>query len=201
MENAKDKKIDKEIVLIKSQTTKAMQAAQELSIKTDADMPGASELFLKIKAVGNLIKQRKDTITRPLYKMYKDAMDYFKPLEQEYSNAERVVSQKISEYREKQMAKAAKETAKIEEKVEMGKIDFQKAAEKIEKIAPQKSVETGAGAVQFRTIKEVVVEDETKIPREYFVLDMVKVRKVALAGVEIPGVKVVDKQVVAGVVK
>jgi len=201
MENAKDKKIDKEIVLIKSQTTKAMQAAQELSIKTDADMPGASELFLKIKAVGNLIKQRKDTITRPLYKMYKDAMDYFKPLEQEYSNAERVVSQKISEYREKQMAKAAKETAKIEEKVEMGKIDFQKAAEKIEKIAPQKSVETGAGAVQFRTIKEVVVEDETKIPREYFVLDMVKVRKVALAGVEIPGVKIVDKQVVAGVVK
>ena len=189
MENAKDKKIDKEIVLIKSQTTKAMQAAQELSIKSDEDMPGASELFLKIKAVGNLIKQRKDTITRPLYKMYKDAMDYFKPLEQEYVNAE------------KQMAKAAKETAKIEEKVEMGKIDFQKAAEKIEKIAPQKSVETGAGAVQFRTIKEVVVEDETKIPREYFVLDMVKVRKVALAGVEIPGVKVIEKQIVAGIAK
>jgi hypothetical protein len=201
MENAKDKKIDKEVVLIKSQTSQAMQAAQKLEIKADADMQGASELFLKIKAVGNLIKKRKDTITRPLYKMYKDAMDYFKPLEQEYINAERIVSQKISDYRKKQEEKATKETIKIEEKVEMGKIDFQKATEKIEKITPQKSVESGSGTVQFRTIKEVIVEDETKIPREYFVLDMIKVRKVALAGVDISGVKIVDKQVVAGVVK
>jgi hypothetical protein len=32
-------------------------------------------------------------------------------------------------------------------------------------------------------------------------LDMVKIRKVALAGVEIAGVKVVEKQVVAGIVR
>jgi len=80
-------------------------------------------------------------------------------------------------------------------------MSFEKAAEKIEEIIPQKNIITNNGAIQFRTIKDVVIEDETKLPREFLVPNMVKIRKVALEGVEIPGVKVVEKQTVAGIIK
>ena len=36
------------------------------------------------------------------------------------------------------------------------------------------------------------ITDEAKIPRKYLSLNMVLIRKEALAGVEIPGVKVVE---------
>jgi hypothetical protein len=104
-------------------------------------------------------------------------------------------------FNQAELDKAKVQTEKITEKVETGKMSFEKAADKIQEITPEKNVESKSGAVQFRTVKEVVIEDENKVPREYLMLDMVKIRKVALAGVEIAGVKVVEKQVVAGIVR
>ena len=94
--------------------------------------------------------------------------------------------------------KADKKTAVIEKKVEAGKMTFDKAADKIEEVTPAKTVRATSGSVQFRTIKEVVIEDESLVPREFLALDMVKIRKVALAGVDIAGVKVIEKQTIAG---
>jgi hypothetical protein len=198
MENAT---LTKELAIVKTQVSKAEQAATALQIKTADDLTVATELLGKIKTVGKMITQKKESITKPLNEALRNARNLFAPLESQYDSAERIVKDKMVIYQNAQIAAAAKATAKVEAKVEAGKMSFEKAAEKIEAVTPQKNVTTNAGAAQFRTVKEVVIEDESLVPREYLMLDMVKIRKVAIAGVEIAGVKIVEKQVVAGIAK
>lgn len=193
--------LTKELAPIKAQVSKAINAANALEIKTADQMVEATDILGKIKTVGKMIKQKKESITKPLNEALRNARAFFAPIEGQWNEAELIVKRKMIAYQQAEQAKAAKKTEKIEEKVESGKMSFDKAAEKIEQVTPEKTVEAKAGSVQFRTIKEVIIEDETKIPREYLVPDMVKIKKVALAGVSIAGVKVVDKQVVAGISK
>lgn len=198
MENAK---LSQELAPFKASVSKAEAAATALQIKTVDDLTEATELLGKIKTVGKAITQKKESITKPLNEALRNARSFFAPVEEMWANAERIVKDKMIGYQNEQLAKAAKETKKVEEKVEAGKMSFEKAAEKIEAVTPQKNVTTDAGAAQFRTVKEVVIDNETLIPREYLVLDMVKIRKVALAGVSIPGVRIVEKQAVAGITR
>jgi len=192
---------NKKLVVIKTQVSKAVAKANDLVIKTKEDLPKATELLSQIKMVGKLIKEQKEEITNPANAILKSARAFFNPIEDQYTEAEKIVKNKMLEFNQAELDKAKAQTEKITEKVEAGKMSFEKAAEKIEAVTPEKSVESKSGAVQFRTVKEVVIEDETKVPREYLMLNMVKIRKVALAGVEIAGVKVVEKQQVAGIVR
>jgi hypothetical protein len=125
----------------------------------------------------------------------------YAPIEAQCDEAERIVKGKMIDYQEIAAAKADEKAKQIEKKVESGKMSFEKASDKIEAITPQKTVEAENGSVQFRAMREVVIEDETKLPREYLIPDMKKIRKVALAGIAITGVKVIDKKVVAGIIK
>ena len=193
--------ISKELVPIKAQVTKAIEAASVLVIKTADDLTAATTLLGKIKQVGKLITSKKNSITKPLNEALRNARAFFSPVETQYSEAEAIVKNKMIAYQDAQTALAEKEAGKIEKKVEAGKMSFEQAAEKLDQVTPQKNVTTEAGAAQFRKIKEAVIRDEMKLPREYLVPDMVKIRKVALAGVAIPGVEVIEKSVVAGIVK
>lgn len=192
---------NKELVVIKSQISKAVAAANDLVIEKKEDLPKATDLLSKIKQVGKMIKEQKEKITKPANEIIKNARAFFSPVETQFAEAEKIVKDKMLAFNYKETEKAKIEEAKIEKKVETGKMSFEKAAEKIEAITPEKSIESKSGSAQFRTVKDVVIEDETKIPREYLVPDMVKIRKVALAGVEIAGIKVIEKQVVAGIAR
>lgn len=200
MENA-----TKVLAVIKTQVPKAVDAATALKIKTAEDMIKATDILGKIKSVGKMVRERMEAPVKKAYQTYKDIKleqdKTFGSFVRDCDEAEKIVKEKMVEYQNTQMAKAVKKTENIEKKVESGKLSFDKAADKIIEATPQKSVNAQNGAVQFRTVKEVTIENETKIPREYLVPDMVKIKKVALAGVEIPGIKVVEKQVVAGIVK
>ncbi len=198
MENAT---LTKELAPIKAQVSKAEQAATALQIKTADDMLSATELLGKIKIVGKLITEKKESIIKPLNLALKNARAFFIPIEEQFNNAEKIVKNKMVAFQSEELQKAQKKTEEIEEKVESGKMSFEKAVEKIEKIVPQKNITTNNGAIQFRTIKDIVIEDEKKLPREYLVPNVAKIRKVALEGILIPGVKVVEKQIVAGIVK
>lgn len=188
----------KEVTLVKQQVSKAVSAAQNLQIKNKEDLVVASSLLTKIKQVGKIITERKEAITKPANEVIKSARELFKPFEDQYKQAEGMIKFKMVEFNDKQEAEAKKKEEKIIDKVEGGKMSFDKGAEKIENAIPDKVVKTDSGKSQFKIIKEVVVEDETKLPREYLVPDMGKIKKDALEGQEIPGVKVIDKKIVAG---
>ena len=61
----------------------------------------------------------------------------------------------------------------------------------------QKTVDTGESKLTMKAVKDYRIVDEKLIPEEYYKpreLDFVKIRKVALAGVKIPGVELFESQ-------
>ena len=197
MENKLIKFDDKEVALVKRQASGSIDVAQSLMIENTKDLEKAITLLSKIKQALKIIKEKKEEFTKPAREIIKSARDLFKPLEEKCMEAERIVKSKMVEFNDKEEIKAIKEEEKVIEKVEAGKITPQEASEKMDKIAPEKTVESKGGKIQYKKIKEVVIDDEAKIPREYLMLDMVKIRRVALTGREIIGVSVIEKKIVA----
>ena len=197
MENKLTKFNDKEVALVKRQASGSISVAQSLMIENTKDLEKAITLLSKIKQAAKIIKEKKEEFTKPAREIIKSARDLFKPLEEKCIEAEGIVKVKMIDFNDKEEAKAIKEEKRVVEKVEAGKITPQEALEKIDKITPEKVVEAKGGKIQYKKIKEVVIDDELKIPREYLMLDMVKIRRVALNGKEIAGVSVIEKKIVA----
>jgi len=199
--NKMEETIAKELAPIRTQLSRAVEAASQITISNIEELTRATEMLAKVKTIGKQIAERKLSITAPLNEALKNARSLFAPIEAQWAEAERIIKDKMTAYQEKAIAQANARKAKIEQQVEAGKMSFDKAADKIEAITPPTTTTAKSGAVQFRTRKDVQIEDENKLPREYLLPDMVKIRKVALAGIEIPGVKVVEVQSVAGITK
>jgi len=189
--------IAKEVqALIKRQAEGADKVAKEIIIKNQNDFEKASELFLKVKQAGKYIASEKEKMTRGLLDTLANIRSFFKPYEIMQSNAEKEVGSKILAYQLEEEKKSQIKIDAVVEKVEKGKMTFEQANEKIETLEVAKKVEVNTGAVQFKTIRDYEIIDEKLIPKKYWVLDLVKLRKDALDGVEIPGVKVVEKKII-----
>lgn len=189
--------IAKEVqALIKRQAEGADKVAKEIIIKNQNDFEKASELFLKVKQAGKYIASEKEKMTRGLLDSLANIRSFFKPYEIMQSNAEKEVGSKILAYQLEEEKKSQIKIDAVVEKVEKGQITFEQANEKIETLEVAKTVEVNTGAVQFKTIRDYEIIDEKLIPKKYWVLDLVKLRKDALDGVEIAGVKVVEKKII-----
>ncbi len=189
--------IAKEVqALIKRQAEGADKVAKEIIIKNQNDFEKASELFLKVKQAGKYIASEKEKMTRGLLDTLANIRSFFKPYEIMQSNAEKEIGSKILAYQLEAEKKSQIKIDAVVEKVEKGQITFEQANEKIETLEVAKTVEVNTGAVQFKTIRDYEIIDEKLIPKKYWVLDLVKLRKDALDGVEIPGVKVVEKKII-----
>ena len=196
----KGKKMNNEkmdLAPIKRQVSAVVSSAGLLEINNKPDLIKATDVLTKIKSIANEIKEKKDSIIKPLNEALKNARDLFRPLETDYSEAETTVKMKMVIFNQQEEKKAAEATAKIEQKVEAGKMSMEVAADKIEEVIPENKVEGKSGSIQFRVVKKVVIENEFDVPREFLMLDMVKIRKAALNGFIIKGVKVVEEKVVA----
>lgn len=187
---------DKELQIVKSNTTKAANAANDLVIGNADDMTRATELLSKINLAGDMIKARKEAITKPLNAALASARDLFRPLETAQAEAKRIVSQKMISYQTKIEEERRAEEAKIAARVEKGTMKIETAAKKVEALAPvETKVEAKSGTVSFKEVRVPKVVNEALIPREYLEIDMVKIRRDALAGIVIPGVVVeIEKQ-------
>lgn len=178
------------LVPIKSQAEQLSKSLTGLVIKNATDMNIAVERLGEVKSFLKIVEAKKKSVMESINFLLvpiKSLSDKFKKEEEDLRN-------KINAYQTTQVAKAEVKIDKIQEKVESGKMSFYKGVEKIENLAPAKKIETEKNAVQFIDHKSVEVEDETKIPREYLIVDMVKLRKVVLAGVAVPGAKIVITQ-------
>ena len=124
----------------------------------------------------------------------------FKPVEEQYTVSEKIIKDKILAYSRKVNEEAAIREQKIAESLEKGTIKQETAERKIESLDRVESTTRGSiGSVQFRKIQRVEIIDESLIPRKYLEVNMTAIRRDALSGVNIPGVKVVDDTIVAGV--
>ncbi len=189
----------KELTVLKGQVSKLENQAQAVTIGTQEEYAAAADLIAKLKETGSIIKTKKESITKPLMEALNNARDLFKPIEQQFTNAEGIIKTKILDYKRKVDEEARAKEAKIAADLESGKIKKLETAEKkIEKIDRVETTTRGnVGEVQIRKVKKVRIVDAAILPREYLIPDNVAIRRDALGGKAIPGVEVYEEEQVA----
>lgn len=183
----------KQVEVIKNNSNKALASAQALVVSTPEEMNTAAELLTNINKAADMLIKMKESVTKPLNEALKNARAMFKIPEDGLDQALVIVKQKMVAYQTKVEDERRKKEAALAARVEKGTMKIETAARKIEDmpaIQRQVAAADGAAKVIFRDEKKVVITDENLIPREYLVPDMVKIRKVALAGVAIPGITI-----------
>jgi len=153
--------------VIKRQAEGADKGSKELIIKTKEDMANASELFVKIKQAEKYVKDEKEKLTRGLLDSLSNIRAFFKPYETSIQSAKELLQSKMISFQNKEEEKAQEKIDKVVEKVEEGKLTFEKANEKIEELEVGKRIDVKEGEVQFKTVKDYEITDEKLIPKEY----------------------------------
>lgn len=177
---------EKQIAVEKGQATKALKAAQDVVIKDDKTMEEAAELRKKIKQVGKLIKDKKESITKPLMLALANVRDMFRPIEDSHKQATDLIESKITKYIQLKEAVRKIEEEKLQARVEKGTMRPDTALNKMTEMGEvKKSGDT------FTTYKHQYFEiiDINKIPREYMLPDETKIRKAMLSGISIEGIQ------------
>ncbi len=187
-----------DLKLLVTNGAKALDFAEKLQIKTEKDLESANSNLADIKNEMRRGEGVRRFFVDPYNELVKRVNAAFKPPLDVLAQAERIIKAKLVKYDDEQAKKAAKARAKLADDVNSGKIPIEKAAERMEGIqAPPKTVVSpiSGASLTFALRKEIVIVDEKKLPREYLIPDMVKIRKVALAGIQIPGVEVTEKKI------
>ena len=188
----------KELTIVKTQLTKAEEAVLAIKIKDQTTLEEAVGLRAKVYKVKKIITEQKEKITKPLNTALKEARAMFSPLEDKYEKIQTDIDDKILDYQKKIDDEAKKKEAEINAKLESGKMSEKTAEKKLEKIEKVENVvSNGKGAIQFRTQRVVNIKNPELIPDKYWEINEVLVRKEALAGVEIPGVVIVEEKIIA----
>ena len=188
--------MNKEITIIKTKASQALQISKEIVISDNDTLSHAIDILKRIKETGKMIKKQKELIIKPLNEGLKNARDMFRPIENDYNTAEKNIKDKILTWTNEQERIRKEKERKIVERVEKGTLKVETAVNKIEAIP--KIVNQGAiGKVSSRVMKKVVIKNEDKLPRKYLMPDMAKIKKDALNGIEIDGVIVVEEKVLA----
>lgn len=189
---------EKNVSVVKAQTTKALSAANDYKITNADDLAKGTDLLKKIKDIGKAVTERKKEITDPLNNALKSARDLFRPIEQNYAEAERIVKNKILEWQRVEDERIKKEQNKIATKVESGKMSLEKAVDKMEDVGTvQTSAKGKTGAISTREIPKYEVTEENKVPREYCSPDMAKIKRALDAGIEVPGARKYYEKVIS----
>lgn len=183
----------KELAEIKTQVSGVQIAANALSVCNQAEADLATSLLHDVKQAQKVLDEKKTGITRPLMQSLSQIRELFKPLESNLADATSIIKSKILAWTIEEQDKKDKEQAKIAARVEKGTMRADTAANKLETISKE------SPKSNIRTLKKVRIIDETVIPREYLIVDMIKVTEAVLRqGAVIPGVEIFeDKQIVA----
>ena len=189
---------DKELSVVKTQVQKALVAANDLVIKTAEEYAQADEIRSKIKAVGKLIKDKKEGITKPINESLKRIRELFKPIETTHEQAVEIIDTKMLAYRRIEDARIEAERAKIASKVDTGYIKPETAVAKMSEIGDVKSNLKVAGVkTSIRKLARAKIVSEKDIPREYLVVNEKLVLEALKAGKEVPGAELYYEEIIA----
>lgn len=188
----------KELIPLKKKVITLAEQAESFIIKNAKDLTKAIEILSNLNKMGDAIKEKKETITKPLNIALKNARELFKPLENPYEEAIQILRGKMSEYQTALVRKEEQEKAKIASRVGegKGKLKFETAVAKIEEVEiAEKNISTEAGAVNFRTVKKFEIVDLKLVPIEYHQLNESLATKAMKDGIELPGLKYSEEQI------
>lgn len=176
---------EKDIEVVKTQVSKALQAAEAVEVDSDEQMIEAGEIRKRIKTVGEMIDEQKKSATDPLNKSLKVIRGWFKPIEDDYEQAKNIISKKMLAYQDMMFQEQERVREENEAKI---KAREQEPEMKIKMTAVPQVVQKSED-FHTRTVKKFRVVDIAIVPREFMVVDEVAVRKQMMAGIPVCGIE------------
>lgn len=165
-----------------------------ITIRTREDFDQSMQKMEIVKQQQKKVTEWKNERIKPINDALKKIRADIKPIEDILSATERSIKDAQYKYYTIQKAKEEEKKREIAAQVEQGKVSFEKATQKMEK------VESKAPELKTRKIQEVEISDPSKVPASYWIIDEVRLRHDALEAAKnnqtIPGTKVVTREIV-----
>ncbi len=150
--------------------------AQMMKISNAQHMVQATETLSVLNKYADSVKEKKESVTKPLNVALKAARGLFSPLEDKLESA-------IGSIRRAMIVD--KGTLKAETAVrKMGDIE-----------KPAEAIATDSGSIKFKTVEKFEVMDVTLLTKDYLLPNEVAIRKAMLAGIKINGVRYYTEEV------
>lgn len=195
-----------EVKVIKTKITSMREAVRTVDI---TDPVAVKVMAGNIKKMLDFLVGKRDALIEPAKAIIAEAKNTYDPYIEickvdkamltKMATDHIVEQQRLAKIEEDRIAaEAQKKKDKIQADLDAGKISEEKAGEKLQVIDEKATDKMGEvdevskthGGINVRMIKKVVIFRPEAVPDQYWIIDEVLVRKQALAGVEIPGVKI-----------
>lgn len=183
-----------EIAVVKTKIDSMRETVAAIQVTSQEELTAVAGHIDNVKKMGKFVKQERDKYIAPAKEIIEKAKEQYDPYIKACDEAEEVLKGKAQSFMLEQRKKEEAEKAKI---LADKRTTVETKVAKIENVKQaDKTVDTGASKLTMKMVKDIKIVDEKAIPDEYYKpreLDLLKIKKVALAGVAIPGVEVYEK--------
>lgn len=187
---------DESVIALYDQTLKLEEYATALVIDSDDRIKAATNDLIIIRGLKKAIEGKRKEYTRPINSHLEAINEAFKTLTEPINNADTITGEKILAYRLRQDL-----IRKEEERINQMRMDAAKAEMELKgeltesvnlvEVVPENPdhYRAEAGMSGVANLWKFEVIDFELLPNQYKLPDMVKIRKVIIAGATIPGVR------------
>lgn len=186
-----------EVALVKTKIESMKEKISSIVVTNEEELRATAGHIGNIKKMYHYIEQEMDKYIKPAKEIIKNAKDQYNPFLLICDEVEKLLKDRAKVFMEAEAKRI--ELAKVKEikKVESGYQKEETAVKKISEMPEaKKTVKGEESTLIMKKVKVMKIVDEKLIPEEFYKpreLDLVKIKKVALAGVVIPGVEVVEE--------
>lgn len=182
-----------EVAIYEKKLIPIVEESLKIKVVDDEGLVMATEILSRLNKLNDMITEEKEKVTVPLNEALKAERARWKPLEDSYKKGIEWLRGQAGAYQTAKLKKQREEEAKVAAKMAQGKIDINKAGDKLVKIEEEsglKKVATDSGKLSFREVDTLKITDENKIPREYLIVDEKKVLEALKAGKVVAGCEI-----------
>ena len=198
-----------EVRELTQQVTNVEAAARELSVIDEVGLKQATDLLGWIAGAKKSLEEKRKMFAAPLNDHVKRINEFFKQRSTPLDNADSMLRGKVLGYRQEQARIRREEEERLRKLADKAQKQAEKMAVKEGIAAPPpppipfvpqqaKTVEGGFGAVSAKLFWDFQITDETKVPREFLMVNEKAIRAAVRAGVRnINGVTIFQTETLA----
>ena len=148
----------------------------------------AIDQLKEVKRVKKLIKEKKDSVIKPLNEALKNARALFKPSEDKIDTIESYLKDQTLKYNQKLLAEQKAREEEAQKKIEQGE-SFEKATKKVENTTEK------INTIRTRKVKKLRIIDANKIPIDYMIPNEREILAAWNKGLSISGTEVYEEEI------
>jgi hypothetical protein len=183
---------DTQLELYTKEVDPVLSRGLAMSIATPEELTEATEILSQVNKAMDQVKSEKEKVLAPLREAANAEKARWEPLESRFKPVIDRLRGLMGAYQTMVLQKKREEDAKIAARVGDGKGKFkvETAIRKMGENAPEEKIETAVGGLSFREKKQLKITDETKVPKQYWIIDEAAVFEALKAGEVIPGAEI-----------